>query len=361
MAFFYYTYDTTIGNTLISGATGSSAPLPSGLSEIFIDFEPKYKQPLFLYRESGGTIVGNTDANVVLYEEKYNPPEPTDFVTQLELSGETVVTNQRFTNIEEFVGYNPTGTTNVITVDKSGGEDFVSVKEAVDSITGSTVDNPWLVYVNAGIYDENPFIIPPYVTIEGIGSTIAPLDENNPLITASGNTTLREIGLQTPNTSFAVDVVGSDVKIGSIDVTGSGNGVRMTDVSGVTVNDGIFRTGLANSLTIDNSVVELFNVDAVGSTSILATNFAYVNMTDVITSGVYGIDMTNNAIINFNNIRIPSATIGVRLTNGANISGYGSAWKFAGGTQPTLSANTDVLTCVSDGTSLYTAALADFS
>lgn len=49
------------------------------------------------------------------------------------------------------------------------------------------------------------------------------------------------------------------------------------------------------------------------------------------------------------------------VTNGANISGYGTVWKFAGGTEPTLSANTDVITAVSDGTSLYAAALADFS
>jgi hypothetical protein len=48
------------------------------------------------------------------------------------------------------------------------------------------------------------------------------------------------------------------------------------------------------------------------------------------------------------------------VTNGANISGYGTAWKFASGTEPTLSANTDVITAVCDGTSLYAAALADF-
>ena len=49
------------------------------------------------------------------------------------------------------------------------------------------------------------------------------------------------------------------------------------------------------------------------------------------------------------------------VTNGANISGYGTVWKFAGGTEPTLSAGTDVITCVSDGTSLYATGLADFS
>jgi len=48
------------------------------------------------------------------------------------------------------------------------------------------------------------------------------------------------------------------------------------------------------------------------------------------------------------------------VTNGANISGYGTTFKFAGGTAPTLSAGTDIITMVSDGTSLYATALADF-
>ena len=53
-------------------------------------------------------------------------------------------------------------------------------------------------------------------------------------------------------------------------------------------------------------------------------------------------------------------TYTIIITNGANISGYGTTYKFAGGTAPTLSAGTDILTMVSDGTSLYATALADF-
>ena len=49
------------------------------------------------------------------------------------------------------------------------------------------------------------------------------------------------------------------------------------------------------------------------------------------------------------------------ITNGANISGYGTDWKFAGAAAPTFSANTDILTAVSDGTNLYATGLADFS
>ena len=49
------------------------------------------------------------------------------------------------------------------------------------------------------------------------------------------------------------------------------------------------------------------------------------------------------------------------ITSGSQVSNYGTSWKFAGGTQPTLSDGTDILTCVSDGTNLYATALADFS
>ena len=49
------------------------------------------------------------------------------------------------------------------------------------------------------------------------------------------------------------------------------------------------------------------------------------------------------------------------ITNGANISGYGTDWKFAAAAAPTFSANTDILTAVSDGTNLYATGLADFS
>jgi len=49
------------------------------------------------------------------------------------------------------------------------------------------------------------------------------------------------------------------------------------------------------------------------------------------------------------------------ITSGSQVSNYGTSWKFAGGTQPTLSDGTDILTCVSDGTNLYATALANFS
>ena len=53
-------------------------------------------------------------------------------------------------------------------------------------------------------------------------------------------------------------------------------------------------------------------------------------------------------------------TYTIIITSGSNISNHGTAWKFAGGTAPTYTDGTDVLTCVSDGTSLYATALTDF-
>ena len=53
-------------------------------------------------------------------------------------------------------------------------------------------------------------------------------------------------------------------------------------------------------------------------------------------------------------------TYTIILDSGSLIANHGTAWKFAGGTAPTYTDGTDVLTCVSDGTNLYATALTDF-
>jgi len=54
-------------------------------------------------------------------------------------------------------------------------------------------------------------------------------------------------------------------------------------------------------------------------------------------------------------------TYTIIIDSGSLISGHGTSWKFSGGTAPTYTNGTDVLTCVSDGTSLYATALTNFS
>jgi hypothetical protein len=53
-------------------------------------------------------------------------------------------------------------------------------------------------------------------------------------------------------------------------------------------------------------------------------------------------------------------TYTIIISSGSLIANHGSAFKFAGGTSPTYSNGTDVLTMVSDGTNLYATALTDF-
>lgn len=71
MAQEYFLYRTDFNNTIIDRSNTSFAPLSSGTSEIFIDFLIPNNQPLYYYRESGGTIVINDESNISDYESQF--------------------------------------------------------------------------------------------------------------------------------------------------------------------------------------------------------------------------------------------------------------------------------------------------
>ena len=77
MAAEYFKYDTTYGNTLVARSDTSFAPSPP-FGEIYIDYFIPEIQPLYLYRESGGTIVYNLQINVDDYLEATTPPPTPD-------------------------------------------------------------------------------------------------------------------------------------------------------------------------------------------------------------------------------------------------------------------------------------------
>jgi hypothetical protein len=49
------------------------------------------------------------------------------------------------------------------------------------------------------------------------------------------------------------------------------------------------------------------------------------------------------------------------MNSGSLASTYGTSFKFAGGTKPTLSNGVDIVTMVSDGSRLFATGLANFS
>lgn len=58
-----------------------------------------------------------------------------------------------------------------IHVGKSGSVDYSSIKDACESIVDSSMEKPYNIIVHAGRYEEDPFSIPPFTTINGVGGS----------------------------------------------------------------------------------------------------------------------------------------------------------------------------------------------
>ena len=124
-----------------------------------------------------------------------------------------------------------------------------------------------------------------------------------------------------PHTTYTanLDVSGSVVVSGSVEVTGQ-----------------IYSPTFAGSIASSTSSIDFDN-----------GNFATLSLT----AGTFLSDPSNLK---------SGTTYTIIISSGSLISGHGTAWKFSGGTAPTYTNGTDVLTCVSDGTNLYATALTDF-
>jgi len=81
----YFLYDTTYNNTLVDRSNISFAPTPP-YDEIYIDYFIPETQPLYFYRESGGTIVLNQQSFIDEYINSITPlPTPNDYIKQSSL------------------------------------------------------------------------------------------------------------------------------------------------------------------------------------------------------------------------------------------------------------------------------------
>lgn len=92
---------------------------------------------------------------------------------------------------------------NTIIVSTVNG-DFNSVKEACDSITDSSETNKYSILVHAGVYYEQPFIIPDFVKVTGFNCKIFASNANSPLISLSNGSHLKSVRLSGPGASSCI-------------------------------------------------------------------------------------------------------------------------------------------------------------
>ena len=99
---------------------------------------------------------------------------------------------------------------NVVVVAKSGG-DYTSVQAAIDSVTDAAADNPYLVWVAPGVYNET-VTMKPYVHLQGAGQEAT-------VITSTASSSAWP---PTPATLL----LASDASLRDLTVGNSGTGVR---------------------------------------------------------------------------------------------------------------------------------------
>ena len=100
MALQYFLYNTDYGNTIVDRSNTSFTPTPP-YAEIQIDYFISEIQPLYFYRESGGTIVQNTAENIDAYLSATElPPTAEGNVTYGEFSGTTAVLSAATTTLQ---------------------------------------------------------------------------------------------------------------------------------------------------------------------------------------------------------------------------------------------------------------------
>lgn len=86
MAWEYFLYHTGFSNTLVARSNTSFAPSPP-YGEIYINYFIPQTQSLYLFRESGGTIVYNDPETIDEYQEATAPPPtPDDYITYSQFS-----------------------------------------------------------------------------------------------------------------------------------------------------------------------------------------------------------------------------------------------------------------------------------
>jgi hypothetical protein len=136
----------------------------------------------------------------------------------------------------------------VVVVAKSGG-DYTSVQAAIDSITTADADNPYLVWIAPGVYEEQ-VTMAPYVHLQGAGqeATVLSNDANAATLYLAAHASVRDLTVlngRAGTDSIAIFASSSANVSGTLvaDVTAGGQGIA-------TWGQGIGLYGSSTSVTL---------------------------------------------------------------------------------------------------------------
>jgi hypothetical protein len=141
---------------------------------------------------TGWTVDGGLTADTININQTPNTNTTEDAV---------LVRNSTTGEVEQRTIASLINANNTITVGLTGSSsvDFNSIKDAVDSITGATSANTYTVQVAGGVYYEDPFVIPSWVSVVGessISTIIQANDSSQTLINLSDQSAIFDCQVQ---------------------------------------------------------------------------------------------------------------------------------------------------------------------
>lgn len=239
MAQEYFLYTTEFNNTLVDRSNTSFAPLPPNTQEIFIDFFIPLNQPLYYYRESGGTIVINDEETINNYLNDKFPISPEDEVSFEVFTGFTATTQQQIDELGVSNSFYAFSRTN------SAGNQLESLKltvvRASNGVYNYTFDQP-LLNSNYAVFAQ------PIFTVTDTNAQVSNVSSNGFTITTGlgDNGTTPDIPTDTDHSVavFGVPISGNTIPVvGLNDFTGytaaTDSRLIALETGSTAINDGV--------------------------------------------------------------------------------------------------------------------------
>jgi hypothetical protein len=199
MAQEYFLYTTEFNNTLVDRSNSSFAPLPPNTGEIFINFFIPPNQPLYLYRESGGTIILNDDQTIKDYLNATVPPTEEEEELLAILSGLTGTTGGSAEDRVRWLNIYTGGTYQKNDMVRDGVFTMIANKDTDDVPAPQPVGESRSAFNNDG---SAPFVVETEINVQQviIGQRYTSADDTNGWI--------REIRFFNPivNTGVSLDL-----------------------------------------------------------------------------------------------------------------------------------------------------------